>query len=175
MSAAATAPTLRRMVMTLDALRARRYRLAGLLMPLMLASWLGAAAAPCAAMAVGGDHASEHATTGDAIVDHPHGDHHQTHDSAETSSHPACPHCAHDRDGAGTSDAAAHAACGEAPANVTVSLRLEPDRPDLLAAIPAASETVTCDRAADVFVRLHAGGVPPPTRALYLRYCLFLN
>jgi hypothetical protein len=163
------------MTMTLDALRARRRWLLGLLTPLLLASWVGAVALPCAAMAMGGDLESGHDMTGEVSVDRSHDDHHRAHGSVETPSHPACPHCAHAEDGSGMHDAAVHAGCGESPANVTNDSRSSPDKPDLGIAIAVASQLDMAARAADVRTRFNLNGIPPPTPPLFLKHCVFLN
>ena len=162
-----------RELVNLQVLRSRRRTLLGILVPLLLLEWVGAAALPCAAMGTDGELASAHEQTSTMPVA-AHHDGHTAHGTMDTGQHAACPHCAHAPAGEG-SDAAAHAACGDTPASTTSDARRASVQPDVWLGVPIQVEPIAATRTRDVFARLDPGGVPPPTCALHLRHCVFLN
>ena len=162
------------MQMTLDRLRSRRRTLLRLLLPILLLNWVGAAALPCVAMATG-TAAVDVTETAAGIADTSRHAGHAMHGESESHSHPACPHCAHGADGSGSGAAAAHASCGEAAVNLSNDSYRPSAKEDLGIAIPVIPRPVAAACSTGRFARIDPNGIPPPTQALYLKHCVFLN
>jgi hypothetical protein len=162
------------MQITLDSLRARRRALVRLLLPILLLSWVGAAALPCAAMGIGAEVVDATEMAADAADLSSHAGH-AMHGEHEARSHPACPHCAHGADGSSSGGAVAHATCGEAPVSLSTDSHRPSAKEDLGVAIPVIPRPIAAAHSAGRSARIDPNGVPPPTEALYLKHCVFLN
>lgn len=174
LSSAVSTPTLRCMQMTLDSLRARRRALVRLLLPILLLNWVGAAALPCAGMGAVTE-AVDVTDTAANVADMSHHAGHAMHGDADAGSHPACPHCAHGPDGSSSGGAAAHASCSEAPVNLSNDSHRPLAKQDLGIAVPVMPQSVAAARPVSRFAKFDPNGIPPPTQALYLKHCVFLN
>jgi hypothetical protein len=162
------------MQMTFDSLRTRRRALVRLLLPILLLNWVGAAALPCAAMGTVTE-AVDGTEIPASVVDMSHHAGHAVHGEADAGSHRACPHCAHGPDGSVSGGAAAHASCGGAPVNLSNDSYRPSAKQDLGSAVPVIPQPIAAARPASRFAKFDPNGIPPPTQALYLKHCVFLN
>jgi len=140
-------------------------------MPALVAAWIAAAAAPCAAMASDEPGASE--------VDTTHAHHAMPSDvQPPTSAHhpPGCPHCGLLSSDHAPEDAAKHALCASADATVAKDATAKLAKRDLGVGPPALGLRAPSLPALDLTDGWRRNADPPlPLLPRHLRFCVFLN